>query len=137
MDKFTKYLKEKGVKLVEKTNKVIDNTKNKIKDTILKDKLKRRFQLENPHKFIITENKVEANLINEMTSTHAKIYEEDHVFVLYGHQDDNHVDIGYFVRDLKTTALYIVKDIVDVEVPVMFEDEIYDVEGTAIYCEEL
>jgi len=137
MDKFTKYLKEKGVKLVEKTNEVIDNTKSKIKDTILKDKLRRRFQLENPHKFIITEHKVDSNIINELTSTYAKVYEEDHVFVLYGHKEDNQVDIGYFVRDLKTTDLYIVKDIVNVEVPVMFEEKIYDVEGTAIYCEEL
>ncbi|MDA3931923.1 MAG: hypothetical protein PF513_04225 [Tenericutes bacterium] len=137
MEKFTKYLKEKGVKLVEKTNEVIDTTKSKIKDTILKDKLKRRFQLENPHKFVITESKVEANLLHELTATHAKIYEEDLVFVLFGHHKDNQVDVGYFVRDLKTTDLYIVKDIVNVEIPVLLDDEIYDVEGTAIYCEEL
>ncbi|MFP4478393.1 MAG: hypothetical protein ACLFPM_03045 [Candidatus Izemoplasmatales bacterium] len=137
MDKFRKYLKEKGMKLVHKTNEVIDETKNKIKDTILKEKLKRRFQLENPHKFIISESKSDSSLINELTSTHAKVYEEDHVFVIYGHQKDNHVDIGYFVRDLKTMNLYMVKDVIDVEVPVTFEGRLYDVEGTAIYCEEL
>ncbi|QWC00119.1 hypothetical protein KHQ88_00705 [Mycoplasmatota bacterium] len=137
MEKLKNYLKDKGVKLVEKTNEVIDYTKSKIKDTILKDKLKRRFQLENPHKLMITESKVDVNLLQELTAEHAKIYEEDNIFVLYGHQKDNQVDLGYFVRDLKTMELYIVKDMVDVEIPVTFEDEIYNIEGTAIYCEAL
>lgn len=131
------FLKDKGSSLVKKTNEVLDSTKDKIKDTLLKDKLKRRFQLENPHKFIISKKRIQPKLLDELTASHAKTYLEDNVFVLYGEHLDNDVKIGYFVKDLSSLTSFIVKDIADVSVPVTLNEEIYDVKATAIYCEEL
>jgi hypothetical protein len=130
-------LKEKGLKLVEKTNDFIDSTKEKIKHTLLNDQLKRRFQLENPHKMILSEDKVDVNLIRELTAYHAKIYEEDNVFVFYGQLKDIDVAKGYYARDLNTMEVFMVKDIAEVEIPVTYKEKIYDVPATAIYCEEV
>ena len=136
MDKIIRFLKEKGLKVVKKTNEFIDTTKSKVKDNILNEQLKRRFQLENPHKMMITEKRTEVNLIQEITAQHAKIYEEDYVFVFFGSRTDNHIEKGYFVKDLASLEQYIVKDIVEVEIPVTFNNELHDVVGTAVYCEE-
>ncbi len=136
MEKIIHFLKEKGLKVVKKTNEIIDKTKNKVKDNMLNEQLRRRFQLENPHKMMITEKRTEVNLIQEITASHAKIYEEDYVFVFFGNQVDNHVEKGYFIKDLATLEQYVVKDIVEVEIPVTLNNKIYDVLGTAVYCEE-
>lgn len=129
MDKLIESIKEKGLKLV-------NQTKEKIKKTLLDDQLKRRFQLENPRKFIISDHKPSMNLINELTSSHAKVYEEDQVFVFYGHDLDD-LKEGVYVKDLADLQLYKVVSVVEVEIPVTYKEKIHDVPGTAVYCEEM
>jgi len=136
MDKIKEFLKDKGVKLVEKTNQAVKNTKEKIKNTILNDQLRRRFQLENPHKFVVSEKEVQLNLIQELTAEHAKVYDEDDVFVFYGHNRED-LQVGYYIKNLKDLQTYRITDLAEVELPVTHQDKIYDVEATAVYCEEV
>ena len=135
MEKFINFLKEKSMKIVNKTNEFVDQTKDKIKDNLLNDQLKRRFQLENPHKMLVSEKVTPVNMIQELTSSHAKIYEDDNVFVFYGPKKDNGIQIGYYIRNLATMEEFIVKDILEVEVPVTYKEKVYEVLATAVYCE--
>ena len=129
MDKFIEKIKDKGLKLVEKT-------KNQIKKTILDDQLRRRFQLENPRRFIVSDHEPNMNLINEIISSNAKVYEEDQVFVFYGHGNED-LKAGNYVKDLGNLQLYKIKSVVQVEIPVTLKDQVHDVLGTAVYCEEV
>ena len=129
MDKLIEKIKDKGLKLVEKTKK-------QIKKTILDDQLRRRFQLENPRRFIVSNHEPNMNLINEIISANAKVYEEDQVFVFYGHGNED-LSIGNYVKDLGNLQLYKIKSVVQVEIPVTLKDQVHDVPGTAVYCEEV
>jgi len=135
MNQFKEKLKKKGLTLIKKTNVFIDTTKKKIKETLLNDQLKRRFQLENPQKMVISKTEEDVNLIKELTAHHAKIYDEDNVFVFYGNQSDLEVKKAFFVRNLNTMEIFRVKDIAEVEIPVTLQGKIYDVPATAVYCE--
>ncbi|MCF7924696.1 MAG: hypothetical protein K9L64_06320 [Candidatus Izimaplasma sp.] len=130
-------LKGKGVKVLKKANKVIKDAKENINDTMLMDKLKRRFNLENPHKFIVTEEIAKTNLVKELSAQHAKRYDEDNIFVFFGNKEANEIKNGFIVKDLKTLQDFIVKDIVEVEVPVELDGKSYEVIGTAVYTEEV
>ncbi|MFO7968642.1 MAG: hypothetical protein ACQERX_01080 [Bacillota bacterium] len=130
-------LKEKGLKVFKKANKVISDAKENVSDTMLMDKLKRRFNLENPHKFIVSEKRVKTNIVKELSAQHAKRYDEDDIFVFFGSNEANEIKKGYIVKDLKSLEDYIIKDIVEVEVPVEFDGKSYEVIGTAVYTEEL
>jgi hypothetical protein len=136
MKNLSSFLKENGLKLLEKTNDFIDSTKNKIKDNLLNDQLKRRFQLENPYKFIVSNQPTKVDLIKEITALNAKKYDEDHVFVFYGPKEENDLLIGDYIKDLATLEQFIIKDMVEVEVPVTYQDKVYEVVGLAVYCEE-
>ncbi|MCF7924836.1 MAG: hypothetical protein K9L64_07030, partial [Candidatus Izimaplasma sp.] len=111
--------------------------KENINDTMLMDKLKRRFNLENPHKFIVTEEIAKTNLVKELSAQHAKRYDEDNIFVFFGNNEANEIKKGFIVKDLKTLQDFIVKDIVEVEVPVELDSKSYEVIGTAVYTEEV
>lgn len=136
MEKLMNLLKEKGLKLVEKTNEVVNQTKDKIKQTLLNDQLKRRFQLENPKKFVVNDSIPKVNLIDELTAWHAKTYEEDLIFVFYG-QHLEELKVGSFVKDLGTLEVFKIKEVAEVQIPVTYQDELHDVSATAVYCEEV
>jgi len=135
MKKVKDFLKDKGVKLVQTTNKVIDKTKETIKDTLLYEHLRRRFQLEYPHKMIVSSEPIDVNIITELRASHAKIYEDDNVFVFFGDLSHNQFIIGDFVKDLATLETYKIKDIAEVEIPVTLNDVVHEVKCTAVYCE--
>ncbi|MFW5793910.1 MAG: hypothetical protein ACOCV1_00270 [Bacillota bacterium] len=137
MENFIDKLKNKGVKILNKAKKSIKDTKESISDTILLDKLKHRFNLENPHKFIVSEQRVKSNLIKEISAQNAKRYEEDNIFVFFGNNEANEFKPGFIVKDLKTMQDYIVKEVVEIEVPVEYKEKTYEVVGTALYTEEL
>ena len=137
MQNFKDKLKAKGLKILDKTNAFIDSTKEKIKQTLLNDQLKRRFQLENPHKMLISKELTDVNIIKELTAYHAKIYEEDNVFVFYGPLNDLDIKQGYVIRDLATMEAYKVMDIAEVDLPVTLDEKIHEVPATAVYCEGL
>ena len=137
MENFIDKLKNKGLKVFNKAKKSIKDTKESISDTILLDKLKRRFNLENPYKVIVSEKRVKSNLMKEISAQNAKRYDEDDIFVVFGNNEANEIKSGFVVKDLKSMQDYIVKEVVEIEVPVEYERNTYEVVGTALYTEEL
>ncbi|MBN2504300.1 MAG: hypothetical protein JXB20_03045 [Bacilli bacterium] len=126
-----------GVTIAKKTEEGISKAKDSIENTIFEEKLHRRFNLENPYKFQIIKDRSKTNFISAILPKNAKRYEEDDVFVFYGDLDYNNLEKGNVIRDLSNNADYEIKELIEVNIPVSYEDKTHEVTGTAAVCELL
>jgi hypothetical protein len=131
--KFIEKLKNVGLDIIDKAKSNYINAKNSIEQNFLNDSLRRRFNLENPYKFVIMDSAEKTTLFNELLPRHAKRYIEDDIFIFYGNISDNDVLEGYFLKDLSDETLYKVMEIAVVKVRVTYEGKEYEVDGTACY----
>jgi len=129
----TKKLKKLGLNMLNKAKTTYKSAKDSMENNFLKDSLRRRFNLENPYKFIIMDEKERASVIGELLPRNAKRYNEDDIFVFYGGLEDNDILPGYVIKDLSDNTLYQVKEVASVKIPVTYEDKEYEVDGTAVY----
>jgi hypothetical protein len=130
-------IKNIGLQIADRAKTTYKSARNSVERNLLKDSLRRRFNLENPYKFVIMENMDKAKLIDELLPKHAKRYIEDDIFVFYGERKDNDIKLGYIIKDLSDQTLYKVKEIVDVVIRVTLDDLDYDVDCIAVYGEML
>lgn len=133
MKEFTKKLKNLGIGLYKKAKKEVKSAKSATERTLLADKLRRRFNLENPFKFIITHKDDSSSLIDKYLPRHAKRYNEDDIFVFYGDNSNNSINKGDIVKDLSDETKYEVIEMVDVTLPVKLDGKVYDVPCVAAY----
>jgi hypothetical protein len=134
MDKndFSNKVKDLGLNFYNKAKSGIKTVKKTTEQKLLADKLRKRFNLENPYKFLIITKGVKSIIKNHI-SHHAKRYNEDDIFVFYGEKEDNDINIGDEVKDLSDETKYEVVQVLDVTMTVKYEDDSYDVPCTAIY----
>jgi hypothetical protein len=130
---FIENLKKKGNGIVNKAKEGYKSVKITVEKNFLNDSLKRRFNQENPYKFIIMNDKEKASVIDELMPKHAKRYLEDDIFVFYGSKEDNDISVGYFIKDISDGTMYEVEETVDVKIPVVYENESYEVDALAVY----
>lgn len=130
---FTEKLKKTGLNIYNKAKESYTNTKNTIEQNFLNDSLRRRFNLENPYRFIIMNSMEKTSVLNELLPRHAKRYIEDDIFVFYGNLEDLDIKEGYFIKDLSDETMYKVKELAPVKVRVTFEKNEYEVDGVACY----
>ncbi|MDT8336775.1 MAG: hypothetical protein RQ856_02980 [Candidatus Izemoplasmatales bacterium] len=126
-------LKNLGLEIAEKAKSGYKTARDSLEQNLLNDSLRRRFNLENPYKFIIMDSMEKTSFINEILPKHAKRYNEDDIFIFYGSISDNDIKEGYIIKDLSDETLYKVKEITMVKVTVTFENNDYEVDGTAAY----
>ena len=129
---FIKKLKDAGLGIIAKTKSGFNLTKKTIEQNFLNDALKKRFNLENPHRFLIYESEEKLGLLQKLTPLYAKRYLEDEIFVFFGHLMEEDIKESYLLKDLSDEALYKVKEIAYVKVSVTYENKAYDVDGTAV-----
>jgi HSP90 family molecular chaperone len=127
----SKKIKRLGLDLYKKAKNGYENAKTAAEQTILNDQLRKRFNLENPYKFVVTNEKDKATIINKYIPRHAKRYNEDDIFVFYG--EDNDIAKGDVITDLSDETKYEVIQTVDVTMPVKLNDKVYDVPCVAAY----
>lgn len=132
---FAEKLKQVGLTIIDKAKTSYKTTRDSIEQNFLNDSLRKRFNLENPYKFIIMDNVEKTSFLNELLPRYAKRYNEDDVFVFYGSLADNDIKVGYIIKDLSDNTLYKVKELAMVQVPVTYNNKDYDVECTAVYGE--
>lgn len=137
MKEFAKKLKDLGIKVVKKVESGIDHAKASVESTILTENLRHRFHLENPYRFIVCEPSAKPSLIQTLMPQNAKRYEEDDTFVFFGSPEDNHFRIGDIVTDIADQSKYEILAIEGVLVPVMLNENEYEVKGTAVSCKAL
>ena len=129
-------LKNMGVQVVDTAKKGIEKAVSGFENTVLEDNLRRRFNLENPYRFeIITHSKTD--VLTNLVPRHAKRYDEDDLFVFYGSLKANDFVKGYHLKDLSDNSEYIIEEIIEVSIPVEFENKSYSVIGTAVTCKAL
>lgn len=126
-------LKNLGLEIAEKAKSGYKTARDSVEQNLLNDSLRRRFNLENPYKFIIMDSMEKTSFINELLPKHAKRYNEDDIFVFYGNVSDNDIKEGYIIKDLSDETLYKVKEVTTVKVSVTYENNDYEVDGTAVY----
>lgn len=126
-------LKNLGLEIAEKAKSGYKTARDSVEQNLLNDSLRRRFNLENPYKFIIMDSMEKTSFINELLPRHAKRYNEDDIFVFYGNVSDNDIKEGYIIKDLSDETLYKVKEVTTVKVSVTYENNDYEVDGTAVY----
>jgi len=128
------HFKGLGLTIKNKAKKTWKKAKMSISDTILEEKLRQRFNLENPYKFIITDKLEEPTKVDKILTYHAKRYEEDDVFVFFGDNEDDVLEPGKYIQDLSTQAYYEIIDMASVMIPVQLKHKTHEVPATAVYC---
>ncbi len=126
-------LKKVGIKIANKAQETFNTTRNSIEQNFLNDSLRKRFNLENPYKFIIMDSKEKSSILNELLPRYAKRYLEDDIFVFYGSLKDNDIKVDYIIKDLSDETLYKVIELVDVKVTLTYQNKDYEVDGVAVY----
>ncbi|HPD99939.1 MAG TPA: hypothetical protein PLB83_01775 [Bacillota bacterium] len=126
-------LKKVGIKIANKAQETFNTTRNSIEQNFLNDSLRKRFNLENPYKFIIMDSKEKSSILNELLPRYAKRYLEDDIFVFYGTLKDNDIKVDYIIKDLSDETLYKVIELVDVKVTLTYQNKDYEVDGVAVY----
>ena len=126
-------VKKMGLKVYKRAKKEFNDFKTAAEQNLFADKLRSRFNLENPYKFIIIKKGEKLTFMDKYLPKHAKRYNEDDIFVFYGETKDTGIAAGDRVRDLSDETMYEVVQTVDVTIPVNYEDKVYDVPCTAVY----
>lgn len=134
---FGQRIQSLGLRMIEKTKEGFQKAKENIENTLLEDHLRRRFNLENPYKFQMVSTEPFQKVIEEWLPRHAKRYDEDDVFVFYGSMSRNDFHADDVIRDLSSNTDYRIKSIMEVFIPVTYEDKAVDVIATAVDCELL
>lgn len=129
-------LKNLGIHAVDTAKKGLEKAVSGFENTVLEDNLRKRFNLENPYRFEIIKHS-KTDLITNLLPKHAKRYDEDDLFVFYGSISANDFVKGYHIKDLSDNAEYIIEEIIEVSIPVEYEEKSYSVIGAAVTCKAL
>lgn len=135
--KFKDRLKALGVEIYTQAKKEYEAVVKSTNSQIKKEKLRKRFNLENPHRFVLLDSKTRVKLFDNIFARHAKKYDEDDIFVFYGSKSFNSFEKGQKIKDLSDNVVYEILEIVEVTIPVSLDENVFDVECSAIYGKAL
>lgn len=126
-------LKGLGIEVYNNAKKEYEAVLKGAKKQIRKDKLRKRFNLENPYRFVLLDNKVRVKFLDSLTARHAKRYNEDDILVFYGGVEENNFLIDQRIKDLSDDTILVIQEVIEVTIPVSLNEEVFDVPCTAIY----
>lgn len=130
---FIDKLKGLGIEIYSAAKKeyeaVLENAGRQIK----KEKLRKRFNLENPYRFVLLDSSLRIKMLDGLLAKHAKRYDEDDILVFFGTKEENHFKAKQRVKDLSDNTVYEIVEIVEVMIPVTLDNKDIDVPCTAIY----
>jgi hypothetical protein len=130
---FSSRLKDLGIEIANAAKKEYKAVVSGAEKQIRKDKLRKRFNLENPYRFVLLDSKIRVKLLDGLMAKHAKRYDEDDILVFFGSKEDNNFQAKQQIKDLSDETIYEVIETVDVTIPVKFEEKVVEVACTAIY----
>jgi len=133
--KFTDRLKDLGIEIYNAAKKEYEAVVSNADEQIGKEKLRRRFNLENPYKFVMLDSSLRIKLFNNLMARHAKRYDEDDILVFFGTKKENHFKPKQRIKDLSDNTVYEIVEIVEVTIPVTLDNRDVEVPCTAVYGE--
>ena len=92
---FASKLKELGIEICNAAKKEYEVVVSGAEKTLHKEKLKKRFNLENPYKFVLLDSGLRIKILDTWLAKHAKRYDEDDILVFFGSKKDNKFYTGY------------------------------------------
>ena len=134
---FLSILKKLGIKIYNATIKKYKAAKDNIEKQILKEKLRKRFNYENPYKVILLDSPHRVKLADSFLAKHAKRYNEDDIFVFFGTRGETHLETKHRIKDLSDNSIYEILELVEVMIPVTLNGKEIDVLATAANCKGL
>ncbi len=126
-------LKGLGIEVVNAAKKEYKSVISETEKRFSKEKLRKRFNQENPYKFVLLDRKVRIKIIDNLLARHAKRYNEDDILVFFGMKKENHFKPNQKIKDLSDNIIYEIVEIVDVMIPVTMDNKDIEVPCTAIY----
>ena len=130
---FTSILKGLGIEIYSAAKKEYEAVVSNAEKQIKKEKLRKRFNLENPYKFVMLDGNVRIKMLDRFMARHAKRYDEDDILVFFGTKKENRFQPKQRIKVLSDNAVYVLVEIVDVMIPVTLDNKNIDVPCTAIY----
>ena len=130
---FSEVLKELGIEIYNSAKKEYDLVVKGAKTQIRKDKLRKRFNLENPYRFVFLDSSLRIKLLDSLLARHAKRYDEDDIFVFFGTKNENNIEQKQRIKDLSDNSIYEVIELVEVKIPVTINNKEVEVPCTAVY----
>lgn len=134
---FPARLKELGYEVLNAAKREVNSVVATAEKQVKKEKLRRRFNLENPYKFILLDSQKRIRFLDSMFARHAKRYDEDDILVFFGNNKANGFKQNQRIKDLSDNSIFEVLEIVEVSIPVKLEESEVDVACTAVYCKVL
>ncbi len=134
---FAERLKELGIEIYSAAKKEVLEAKKEVQEQFKQEKLRKRFNLENPYKFVLMDGTIRIKFLDSLLARNAKRYDEDDILVFFGKKEDNNFEPKHRIKDLSDNVTYEVVEIVDVFIPVTMDDRDIDVPCTAVYCKVL
>ena len=131
---FPARLKELGYEMLNAAKREVGTVVATAEKQVKKEKLKRRFNLENPYKFVLLDSSKRIRFLDSMFARHAKRYDEDDILVFFGTNKSNGFQPHHRIKDLSDNSIFEVLEIVEVSLPVKYEEKEVEVPCTAVYC---
>jgi len=132
---FKDRLKDLGIEIYNAAKKEYEAVVSTADEQIGKEKLRKRFNLENPYKFVMLDSSLRIKLLDNLMARHAKRYDEDDILVFFGTKKENHFKPKQRIKDLSDNTVYEIAEIVEVKIPVTLNNKDVEVPCTAIYGE--
>ncbi|OQX93212.1 MAG: hypothetical protein B6I17_03720 [Tenericutes bacterium 4572_104] len=126
-------LKGLGIEVINAAKKEYQTVISGTEKQFSKEKLRKRFNQENPYKFVLLDGPVRIKIIDNLLARHAKRYNEDDILVFFGTKKENHFKPSQRIKDLSDNIIYEIVEVVEVMIPITLNNKDIEVPCTAIY----
>ncbi|XMB73136.1 hypothetical protein RJI07_04280 [Mycoplasmatota bacterium WC30] len=130
---FASRLKDLGIEICNAAKKEYEVVVSGAEKTLHKEKLKKRFNLENPYKFVLLDSGLRIKILDNWLAKHAKRYDEDDILVFFGDKKYNKFKPKQRIKDLSDETVMEIIELVDVSISVSLNNKEVDVPCTAVY----
>ncbi len=130
---FSDRLKGLGIEIATAAKREYNAALSTAEKKIKKEKLRKRFNLENPYKFVLLDDQKRMRWFDKYFARHAKRYDEDDILVFFGTQKENGFKPNQRIKDLSDESVMEIIETVDVNLSVKYENDQIEVPCTAVY----
>lgn len=130
---FKARLKDLGVEIYNAAKKEYESVVSSAERQVSMSKLKKRFNLENPYRFVLLDSSTRVKWLDSFFAKHAKRYDDDDILVFFGSKAQNKFKVKQRIKDISDNTIMEVIEMVDVKITVTLNEEEVEVPCTAIY----
>lgn len=130
---FKSRLKDLGIEIYNAAKKEVDSVVTSAETQISNEKLRRRFNLENPYRFLLMDRPCKIKCLSSFFAKHAKRYDDDDILVFFGSKSKTKFKAKQRIKDLSDNTIMEIIELVDVKISVSLNEREIEVPCTAVY----